>query len=95
MSKHREFTPRTPGEPVAPKQMPPQATEAPIELTEDQRLVIEAEVQRRMKEERRKLQELGKLPPSDLPAQSEIDRTAIHRPVMSRDGWVLPKEKAK
>lgn len=95
MSKHREFTPRTPGEPIAPKQMPPQATDKPVELTEDQRLVIEAEVQRRLKDERRKLQEMGKLPASDLPDQSEVDPASITRAVMTRDGWLVPKGEVK
>ncbi len=97
----RNLKPRTPGEPIPAKQMPPQAAaqdaDDPVEpqavgsfldsLSEDEIAILAAELMRR-----RKVASPAAKEPGELPDQSEIDPGKIKRAVLSRQGWVCPLE---
>ncbi len=103
----RDLKPRNPGEPAPEQQMPPQEPEStqdalgaapeqdgPETWSDEQLAMIEAEVQRRVKAQRRAAME-PKQPASALPKQSEINPREISRAVLTQDGYVCPIPKPK
>lgn len=90
-----KLKPQQPGQPVPEKQQPPQAEQKkeaveqkPAEqvFSDEEKLLIEAEVQRRIRAEK----QAANPNEPDLPSQSEIDSTKIDRAVLCREGWVTP-----
>lgn len=103
--KKRDLTPRTPGEPVEPKSMPPQAEEQDLALAEADQAIeqddaeISAEAEARIEAEVvRRLKALQKVNPqknplmtaAELPNAHEVDATKIKRAVLTNQGYVVP-----
>lgn len=96
----RKAEPQTPGATLEPKQIPPQADDdLPDELKEsphvvDEKVLFEAEVQRRVAEELAKRTKA--LPPGVL-SQADALQLANERgrAVQSVDGWVCPEPPAE
>lgn len=89
MTNKRELNVRKPGEQV--KEIPEPSLVDTVKLTEAQERAVEEEVRRRLaaldvhiKPKKPKEEE--------LPDQADIDRSKIKRPVLSKDGWVVPME---
>lgn len=86
MSNPRDLKPRTPGEPVQERQMPPQE---PVKPTIDLSNLSDDEIIAMAVEARRRKEKRGD---TDLPDQAEIDPATIKRAVLTKQGWVCPLE---
>lgn len=75
-----KLTPQTPGEPVEGENTAPEAEQPTTTETSEAASETESPV----------ADPVPAVASGELPDESEIDPTAIERPVLSKQGWVVP-----